>query len=130
MLMDQPTQQIPTPSQTTPPPANGQSSQSSKQSSVIKTLVVVFFLLFLYPVGVILVFTWTNWSTNTKIIAALIPFISAFILGIIAAILVAMIDPFTQLKKANLLNCQNQCNTKTTNACVTTCLEKYQAPQQ
>lgn len=107
--------------------AKSTTKSSSKVPGTGKTIAVIVLLFLFYPIGVVLMAVWMRWHIGIKIAVAIImPFILLFLLGIISSFLVAVIDPLAVMKKANLISCKTSCNTDTTNACVTTCLQKKQ----
>lgn len=86
-----------------------------------KTIITVLLLIFVFPVGFILMWVWTKWPAWVKIIISL-PIIIA-IVGIFAAVLLATINPRAQIQKAA---CVKQCEGNSQNtACINACLEQY-----
>lgn len=79
--------------------------KTEEHNNGTKTIVTVLVLLFAYPVGLILMWFWAKWPKWVKFLVTL-PIILA-ILGIIAASLIASIDPFKQLGKAQDINSTN-----------------------
>lgn len=79
-------------------PVQPQTTTPEVHDTGTKTIVTVLVLLFAYPIGIILMWFWVKWPKLVKILITL-PIILAFV-GIIAAILLASIDPNKQLGKA------------------------------
>ena len=72
----------------------------------------------------------TNENSKTKgnklAYGFLIFFFLIIVLGAISSLLLAKIDPFKQLLKAETINCTNQCASSVDkNICINTCLNKY-----
>ena len=67
-----------------------------------KTIVTVLLLIFLYPVGVIVMWFWTNWPKWVKILISLgvILFILV-IFGLLASVVLVAINPVGMVHKAN-----------------------------
>lgn len=86
-----------------------------------KTIITVLALIFIFPVGAILMFVWMKWPMWLKVLLLLpgIVWMLAF-LGIVAGILLVAINPAAQMEKAeqvylqetqaSLERCLNACN--------------------
>ena len=79
---------------------------ASGTSSNTKLIVTVLLLLFVYPVGFVVMWVWTKWKLWIKLLLSL-PII-LFIVGILMAIVLAAINPQAQIRKAE---CVRTCNT-------------------
>lgn len=88
----QPSSIQPEPIQTTPPLPN------QEHDTGTRTIVTVLVLLFAYPIGILLMWSWTKWPKWVKFLITL-PIILA-IVGIALAILVATKDPLKNLSSA------------------------------
>ena len=71
-----------------------------------KTLIVFLTLIFVYPVGLVLMFMWMKWKTWIKILVAF-PVVIFFLIFIVSFL--ATLNPGAQVKKAN---CTKLCNTQ------------------
>ena len=104
------------------PPAPGQvppAPTPPTETSTAKTVIVVLTLLFVYPLGVILMYVLTKWKGWVKFLLTL-PLI-LFLVGIAAAAVLIAIDPKGQIEKAE---CVSQCQQSTdVQSCVAQCIE-------
>ena len=94
--------------------------QSTGTSNDTKTLVTVLLLIFLYPIGVIVMFVWTKWKLWVKLLVAF-PFV-LILLAFMWLVLQVAINPGGN-KGYQRAQCMNAC-LKTTNdnaACVQQC---------
>lgn len=82
---------------------------SSGMSNDTKTLVTVLLLIFIYPVGLVLMWVWTHWPKWVKILLTIPVVILVLItfLSIILAITLVAINPSAQLEKARVQCIQN-----------------------
>lgn len=102
------------------------SASTQKNPGTGKTIAVILLLILFYPLGVILMAIWMKWHVGIKIaVAIVLPFILLMFLGIFSAILVAVIDPFEQIRKANIVTCQNKCEATAKDDCVAACIKKF-----
>lgn len=98
ILEPQPSPIQPQPVQTTPLP-------NQEHDTGTRTIVTVLVLLFAYPIGILLMWSWTKWPKWIKFLITL-PIILA-IVGLALAFFVATIDPTKQLGKAQDANYRN-----------------------
>ena len=103
-------------------PAQETMSEDTSMSYDTKQLITVICLLLLYPIGLILMFTWTKWPKWVKFLITL-P-VALIVLGIIAGIVIAVINPAGQMAKAK---CQIYCTDTSSeiNTCALNCMESY-----
>lgn len=73
--------------------------QNSGVSYDTKTIIVVLLLVFVYPIGLILMYIWMKWPGWVKLILSL-PVV-LLVLGIVASVLLVAINPAAQVRKAN-----------------------------
>jgi hypothetical protein len=88
------------------------------------TIITILLLIFLFPIGLIIMLAFTNWKTGIKILITIIGPI-VIILGVIlsASILVAL-NPQAQIQKANCMTSCNETYSKTDvgySECVNSC---------
>ncbi len=103
--------------QSTQFPINQTHNQGVSENN--KAIVTVILLVFVYPVGLLLMWFWTKWPRWAKIIISLPLFLA--ILGILAVALLATINPVKQLNQAK---CAQQCvNSENKNICIDTCIK-------
>ncbi len=74
-------------------------------SEEMRTLIIVLFLIFIYPVGLLLVWFWAGWKKWVKILITL-PII---VLPLLAFIVIATVNPAEQFEKARQM-CIDSCN--------------------
>ena len=89
-----------------------------------KTIITVLLLIFLYPVGLILMWVWTKWPVWIKILLSLlaIPVILVF-LAVTGLVTLLAINPARQIQKAE---CVKQCTAvANSETCVNECFENY-----
>lgn len=92
---------------------------SNKNTSI--DLVTVLFLIFLYPIGLILMWHKNIWSKWVKILIT-VPLFLGIIWLILGIILLAAVDPNVQIKKGV---CVQQCeNSINRDSCYNDCLSK------
>jgi hypothetical protein len=99
----QPTQQTPS---TVPSPS--QSSTTTPSSVSTATIITILLLFFMYPVGIIVMWFATKWPVWVKITLTCLLILFIAIMGILATILVAAINPQEQLRKANEAQKRNE----------------------
>ena len=94
-----------------------------------KTIIVVLTLIFVYPIGVILMNSWMNWKGWTKLIISLPFYLLIIVLSVFIAILILAfifgffnkLSPQTAIKKAD---CVKACQVaRDKEECVNTCLK-------
>jgi hypothetical protein len=86
-----------------------------------KTLITVLLLLFVYPIGFLLMWFWTKWKTWVKIVVSAIGCCLIIpLIGFMAIAVLSAVNPQAQIQKAN---CIKACTAegKTQTACVTEC---------
>lgn len=106
---------------------NNNPTQSSEVSTDTKTIITILLLIFIYPVGLILMWFWTSWKRWVKILVSL-PVILLIFLPFLVGILLAAINPPAQIKKAN---CVKLCELSATkNSCIESCLKGTITPIQ
>lgn len=95
-----------------------QSNQGASNDT--RTIVTVLLLIFLFPIGFIVMWVWPKWPSWVKIIISL-PIVLFFV-GIFAAALFTVINPKAQMQKAA---CVTECggNSQDT-ACVNACIQR------
>lgn len=96
----QPIQPIiePQPSPMQPQPAQATPLPNQEHDTGTRTIVTVLILLFAYPIGILLMWSWTKWPKWVKFLITL-PIILA-IVGLALAFFVATKDPFKNLSAA------------------------------
>lgn len=94
--------------------------QNSGESQDTRTVITILLLIFVYPVGVILMWFWSRWKTWVKILITvpliLIP-VAIFLIAFLAAV-----NPAAQIKKAE---CTKAC---ATNSDKISCISECTAP--
>ena len=91
----------------------------SGTSNDTKTLVTVLLLIFLYPIGVIVMMLWTSWKLWVKMIVAA-PIV-LLIVGLLAALLLGLSNPGAT-KGGRRAECMNSCQqTNDNSACIKMC---------
>lgn len=102
------------------------SSSTSNELPTWKTVVVVLALLFLWPIGLILMIIWMKWPAWAKILVAIATAWAALmIVGFFAGLLVALLNPKVLIQKAQIQQCTAECqSTADKNTCMTACLVK------
>lgn len=98
-------------------------AKKQRYSDDTKLIIVALLLMFFYPLGVILMWTWTSWPKWAKWILT-IPVVFA-ILSVGAALLLIKIDPAKQIQKAQQTNCQQQCQNVKNPMCIADCMNSY-----
>lgn len=116
VLMDQPTTPEQPPQQENPPQTQHTQPQAHETSNDTKTIVTVLLLIFVFPVGLIVMWMWPKWPTWVKWLIS-IPIV-LMILGLVTAGLLISVNPREQVKKAECVraciesggtNCEQQC---------------------
>jgi len=79
-------------------------SNNQEVSANTKTIITVLFLIFLYPIGVVVMWFWTRWRAWVKILITLPIFLFLFLIILISVL--AAINPAKQFSTAN--NTQRQ----------------------
>ena len=78
--------------------------QKSQMSYDTKTLITILLLIFVYPVGIIMMFVWMKWPWWVKLLCVLFFIIPALVLlsvlGIFAAAVLMTLNPSAQIAKA------------------------------
>ncbi len=74
---------------------------SPPKTDTTKNIIVILLVLFLFPVGLILMWFWTSWKTWVKVLVTVIPFILIVPLSILMAIVLVAINPNRQFAQAN-----------------------------
>lgn len=100
--MDTPTSQTET-QPSVPPPTPVSSPAAPDNSESTKTIVTILLLLFVTPIGVIVMWFWPKWKTWVKVLITLlclIPFAIIF-LAIMGTVALIAVNPSTQFAKAN-----------------------------
>lgn len=83
-------------------------------SNDTKTIVTILLLIFIFPVGLILMWVWIKWKLWVKILVS-IPIIALLAAGVLTAF-----SPSRQIERAN---CVKKCQTNdTNNACMQACM--------
>jgi len=101
---------------------NNQTPKSDGLSYDTKTLITVLTLIFVYPVGMVLMFVWMKWRVWVKLLIAFpltlifLAFFGAFAVGFLA-----VLNPRGQILKAN---CVKACGSANNTTCVQECLNK------
>lgn len=111
------------PAPVNPAPAGQKSSQEASYD--MKTLVVVLLLIFLYPIGIILMYVWMKWKSWVKALITapgciiLIIFFLSFVLGLLATL-----NPAAQFNKGK---CVAECKKQTVNQeqCLQSCFNSF-----
>lgn len=97
-----------------------QPQASAGLSEDAKTIITILILVTVYPVGLIFMFVWMKWKWWVKLLVTL-P-VTLFIVGVLAAIALAAINPTAQLEKARCAaNCQGDPQIE---ICMNACLQK------
>lgn len=91
--------------------------QPKEMSTDTKTIITILLLIFVYPVGLILMWAWTGWKTWVKILISLPVILVACIPLSIG--LLAMLNPGQSIRKAE---CVKQCQNSTNPQCLSSCL--------
>lgn len=107
--------------------------QNSKiQSSNSKIVLIVMLLIFLYPVGLLLLIFWIRWGRMEKIITAFTTLGAWFLIygTIIAPALLIAIDPIEKIREANAKQCAIECQSSENPSCVSECMEQKLNPSQ
>lgn len=105
---------------------NNNPIQPSEISADTKTIITALLLIFIYPVGLILMWFWTSWKTWLKILLSL-PIILLIFLPFLIGLL-AVVNPSAQIKKAD---CVRRCELSTIkNDCIEACLKDTTTPIQ
>ncbi len=96
---------------------------NQEQNNNISTLVTVLLLIFVFPLGLIVMWIWPKWARKTKLLVTLLPLLVFGGLTLIALMLTAAINPQERMQEAN---CRQQCSEQNnlTNACVEACVLK------
>lgn len=103
-------------------------SPQTNTSEDTKTIVTILLLIFIFPVGFLLMWFWTKWKLLVKILVSIIPLLLLVPLGLIATITLTAINPQTQIQKAK---CMTECvKIQTRDVCEKECLGKTSAPKQ
>ncbi len=106
----------------TPNSINTQAPAASGASQDTRTIVTVLLLIFIFPVGFLLMWFWSKWKVWIKVLVS-VPLV-LFSLLVIPAILLVAINPTAQLEKAKQMQiCQNQCEGSSDTSCTTNCLK-------
>jgi len=88
------------PTPQTPPATSGTQGQSGTSNGA-KTIITILLLIFIYPLGIVLMWVWTKWPIWIKILLTLFLALFLLILAILfPIILVAVINPPQQFSKA------------------------------
>lgn len=88
-------------------------------SNDTKTLVTVLLLIFLYPIGVIVMMLWTSWKLWVKLLVGF-PFVIIFV-GLVAVALLSAINPQAS-KGGRRAECMKSCQqTNDTASCIKQC---------
>jgi len=94
-------------------------TQNQGISENTKAIITAILLVFAYPIGLLLMWFWAKWPRWVKIVISLPLFLA--ILGILAVVLLATINPVKQLNQAK---CAQQCvNSENKNTCIDTCIK-------
>lgn len=97
--------------------AHRQPVHSTPTSEDTKTIVTVLLLIFAFPIGLILMWAWTNWPKWVKVIITLPIFL--FIMAMVAMVFLIAINPAKQLRRAE---CVQKCvDGPYRNVCVQQC---------
>jgi len=77
-----------------------------------KAIIVVLLLIFVYPVGVVLMYVWMKkWLWWVKLLIALpIALLPLAFLGILAAVVLVAVNPGKQMEKARMAKLKSDCN--------------------
>lgn len=104
-----------------------QKQQSQPMSEDTKAIITVLLLLFFPPIGFILMWFWTNWPKWVKALVSA-PLI-LFMLAIFATLMLIIINPVGQVKKAQELQCKQECiDNPESAACIDQCLQQLIPP--
>lgn len=107
----------PTPPAPAPTPAVPVQSGTSNDT---RTIVTVLCLLFIFPIGLILMWFWTKWPLWVKLVISILPLFLVALIGVFAVAILTTINPEAQIEKANCVKqCQGSANRQT---CVSQCL--------
>jgi uncharacterized protein (DUF983 family) len=86
-------------------------------STDTKTIITILLLIFIYPIGLILMWVWTGWKTWVKVLVSL-PVILVACIPLFVGLLAAL-NPGQSIRKAE---CVRQCQNSTNSQCVSSCL--------
>ena len=103
-------------------------NQKRGTSKKTRAIVTVLFLVFLFPVGLILMWAWSKWQTWVKVLVTFLVLFTAFIITpVVLAVALVAINPKARMDKAR---CAEECETVTANnaLCIQDCIGKLQAP--
>lgn len=107
------------PSGTPPPPGGQVPPPQSQPDHQTRTILVIIALFLFYPLGLILMYTLTNWKGWVKFLITL-PVV-LFIIGLVAAVVLVAVDPAGQIQKAECVSkCQESSDVQ---ACIAQCIE-------
>lgn len=86
-----------------------------------KTIITVLALIFVYPIGLLLMFIWMKWKMWVKLLIAL-P-ITLIVFGFFAVTLLAAVNPRASFNKGK---CVSQCGASSNTVCINACMKKLQ----
>lgn len=92
-------------------------SEHKETSEDTKTIVTVLLLIFMTPIGLIVMWFWPKWQWWVKLLVSL-PIILGFI-AVFSTILLIAVNPQAQIKRAN---CVKLCQTSSNIDCVNKCM--------
>jgi len=102
---------VPTPPfNTNPPPmqpATVPQAQSLQSQSSTPTIITILLLIFLTPIGVIVMWLWPKWKIWVKVLVMILAVVPVIITGIFLSIVLVSINPTRQFQLANNTARQN-----------------------
>ena len=114
----------------TPPPTPVYVVQQPQDQN--KTIVTILLLIFFYPLGLILMWTWTTWQTAVKVLVSCFGCLgclgTVIIIPLIAAGMLSTVNPQLQIQRAE---CVKQCEVSASqSACIDQCVQDSQQNEE
>jgi type II secretory pathway pseudopilin PulG len=84
----------------TPPEQLTPNPQVATKTNTTTTIITVLLLIFIWPLGVIVMWLATKWPIWLKLVLTILPLIFLVVMGILAAAILVAINPSEQISKA------------------------------
>ncbi|PJE63317.1 hypothetical protein COU88_00160 [Candidatus Roizmanbacteria bacterium CG10_big_fil_rev_8_21_14_0_10_39_6] len=84
-----------------------------------KTIITVLALIFVYPIGIVLMFVWMKWKMWVKLLIAL-P-VTLILFGVFAVALLSALNPRESFNKGK---CVRECGSNSATVCINACMRK------
>ena len=103
-----------------PPNQPAPAPNPSGTSEETRNIITVLCLIFVFPVGLILMWFWAKWKLWIKLLISFIPLILFALIMLLSFVIVATVNPQVQMQKANCYKqCQYSANQQT---CISECM--------